>query len=89
MTEQLLKELKEYISNFDFDLIITSSKRIAIINQDNRKYIQINNSIIVIEILEYFISTNNSFETFFGDVIIKFSTDMYLKEYLSDMQENV
>lgn len=84
-----LKEFKRYIGNFDFDLIIMSDKRMAVINQSKNQYIELNNQLMIIDILEYLISTNNSLTDILECNNNYFSTDDYLKHYLEDCQQVV
>lgn len=86
MIKQFLKEFQEYIGNFEYDLILLSDKRIAIINQSKNNFIEYHDEIMMIDILECFCSSETSLRDFF-DVTIRFSTDKYLKNYLSSLQQ--
>lgn len=86
MIKQFLKEFQEYIGNFEYDLILLSNKRIAIINQSKNNFIEYHDEIMMIDILECFCSSETSLRDFF-DVTIRFSTDKYLKNYLSSLQQ--
>lgn len=81
---KILKEFKEYIGNFTYDLIIASEQRITVINQNKGQYIEINDSIMVIDILEYLISHKVSLTDIFECCNIYFSTSDYLNHYLQD-----
>ena len=83
------KDFKEYIGTFEYDLIILSDKRIAIINQNKQQYIEYNNQIGMIDILECFCASETSLKDFFDDILIRFSTDDYLKHFLFSMQQIV
>ena len=85
--KQFLTEFKAYVSNFEYDLILLSDKRIVIINQNKNQFIEYHNDIIMIDILECFCSSEISLKDFFGNITIKFSTDDYLKHYLSSSQQ--
>ena len=85
--KQFLTEFKAYVSNFEYDLILLSDKRIAIINQNKNQFIEYHNDIMMIDILECFCSSEISLKDFFGNITIKFSTDDYLKHYLSSSQQ--
>lgn len=89
MGEDFLREFKKYVGNFEFNLIIMSDKRMAIINQTKSQYIELNNSLMIIDILEYLISTNNSLTDILECNNNYFSTDDYLKHYLKDCQQVV
>lgn len=89
MGEDFLRKFKKYIGNFEFDLIIMSDKRMAVINQTKSQYIELNNSLMIIDILEYLISTNNSLTDILECNNNYFSTDDYLKHYLKDCQQVV
>ena len=84
---QFLTEFKAYVGNFEYDLILLSDKRIAIINQNKNQFIEYHNDITMIDILECFCSSEISLKDFFGNITIKFSTDDYLKHYLSSSQQ--
>ena len=51
MIKQFLKEFQEYIGNFEYDLILLSDKRIAIINQSKNNFIEYHDEIMMIDIL--------------------------------------
>ena len=85
--KQFLTEFKAYVGNFEYDLILLSDKRIAIINQNKNQFIEYHNDITMIDILECFCSSEISLKDFFGNITIKFSTDDYLKHYLSSSQQ--
>ena len=85
--KQFLTEFKAYVDNFEYDLILLSDKRIAIINQNKNQFIEYHNDITMIDILECFCSSEISLKDFFGNITIKFSTDDYLKHYLSSSQQ--
>ena len=85
--KQFLTEFKAYVDNFEYDLILLSDKRIAIINQNKNQFIEYHNDIMMIDILECFCSSEISLKDFFGNITIKFSTDDYLKHYLSSSQQ--
>ena len=86
--KDLLKEFKSYVGNFEFDLIIVSAERMAIIHQTNNQYIELNNGLMMRDIIEYLISTNDSLTDMFN-CMVRFSTDDYLKLYLKDCQQVV
>lgn len=86
MVQEFLKDFKKYIGDFEYDLVLLSNKRIAIINQSKNNFIEYHDEIIMIEILEHFCSSETSLRDFF-DVTIRFSTDKYLKNYLSSLQQ--
>lgn len=88
MVQEFLKDFKKYIGNFEYDLILLSDKRIAIINQQKNNFIEYHDEIIMIDILECFCSSETSLKDFF-DVTIKFSNDDYLKNYLSSLKQIV
>lgn len=88
MVQEFLKDFKKYIGNFEYDLILLSDKRIAIINQSKNNFIEYNNEIAIIDMIECFCSSETSLKDFF-DVTIKFSNDDYLKNYLSSLQQIV
>lgn len=87
--KQFLTEFRAYVGNFEYDLILLSDKRIAIINQNKNKFIEYHNDIMMIDILECFCSSEISLKDFFGNTTIRFSTDDYLKHYLSSSQQIV
>lgn len=80
--KDFLKEFKSYVGNFNFDLIIVSAERMAIIHQTNNQYIELNNGLMMRDIIEYLISTNDSLTDMFNGCMVRFSTDDYLKHYL-------
>ncbi len=80
--KDFLKEFKSYVGNFEFDLIIVSAERMAIIHQTNNQYIELNNGLMMRDIIEYLISTNDSLTDMFDGCMVRFSTDDYLKHYL-------
>lgn len=86
--KDFLKEFREYVGIFKFDLVIVSDSRIAVINQSNNQYVELSNSIMIIDILEYLISTNDSLTDIFN-CMVRFSTDDYLKLYLKDCYQVV
>ena len=86
--KDFLKEFKSYVGNFKFDLIIVSDSRMAVINQSKNQCIELNNSLMMIDIIEYLISTNDSLTDMFN-YMVRFSTDDYLKLYLKDCQQVV
>lgn len=86
--KDFLKDFKSYVGNFEFDLIIVSDSRMAVISQSNNQYIELNNSFMMIDIIEYLISTNDSLTDMFN-CMVRFSTDDYLKLYLKDCQQVV
>lgn len=86
--KDFLKEFKSYVGNFKFDLIIVSDSRMAVINQSKNQCIELNNSLMMIDIIEYLISTNDSLTDMFN-CMVRFSTDDYLKLYLKDCQQVV
>lgn len=79
-----LYEFKQYVGDFSYDLIIVSNNRIAIINQGTNQYIELNNSFMMIDILEYLISSKDSLTDIFECCTVRYSTDDYLKHYLSN-----
>ena len=85
--KQFLTEFKAYVGNFEYDLILLSDKRIAIINQNKNQFMIYHKDIMMIDILECFCSSEISLKDFFGNITIKFSTDDYLKHYLSSSQQ--
>ena len=85
--KDFFKDFNEYIDGFEYDLILLSDKRIAIINQNKNQFIEYKNDIMMIDILECFCSSEASLKDFFNDVVIRFSTDDYLKHYLSSSQQ--
>lgn len=88
MVQEFLKDFKEYIGNFKYDLILLSDKRIAIINQQKNNFIEYNNEITIIDMLECFCSSEASLKDFF-DVTIRFSDDDYVKNYLVTMEAQI
>lgn len=86
--KEFLTDLKEYIGDFEYDLILLSDKRIAIINQSKNNFIEYNNEIIITDMLECFCSSEASLKDFF-DVTIRFSNDDYLKNYLVSMEAQI
>lgn len=86
--KNFLKDFKEYIGNFKYDLILLSDKRIAIINQQKNNFIEYNNEIVIMDMIECFCSSETSLKDFF-DTTIRFSNDDYLKNYLSSLQQIV
>lgn len=88
MVQEFLKDFKEYIGNFKYDLILLSDKRIAIINQQKNNFIEYNNEITIIDMLECFCSSETSLKDFF-DVTIRFSDDDYVKNYLVTMEAQI
>ena len=88
MIKEFLTEFKEYIGNFEYDLVLLSDKRIAIINQPKNSFIEYNNEITIMDMLECFCSSEASLKDFF-DVTIRFSDDDYLKNYLVSMEAQI
>lgn len=88
MVKQFLTEFKEYIGNFEYDLVLLSDKRIAIINQSKNNFIEYNNEITIMDMLECFCSSETSLKDFF-DVTIRFSDDDYVKNYLVSMEAQI
>ena len=88
MVKQFLKEFKNYIGDFKYDLILLSDKRIAIINQSTNNFIEYNNEITIMDILECFCSSETSLKDFF-DTTIRFSDDDYVKNYLVTMEAQI
>ena len=88
MVKQFLKEFKNYIGDFEYDLILLSDKRIAIINQSTNNFIEYNNEIVIMDMLECFCSSETSLKDFF-DTTIRFSNDDYLKNYLVSMEAQI
>ena len=88
MVQEFLKDFKEYIGNFKYDLILLSDKRIAIINQQKNNFIEYNNEIKIIDMLECFCSSEASLKDF-CDVTIRFSDDDYVKNYLVTMEAQI
>lgn len=88
MIKEFLTEFKEYIGNFEYDLVLLSDKRIAIINQSKNNFIEYNNEITIMDMLECFCSSETSLKDFF-DVTIRFSDDDYLKNYLVSMEAQI
>lgn len=88
MVKQFLKEFKNYIGDFKYDLILLSDKRIAIINQKKNNFIEYNNEIVIIDMLECFCSSETSLKDFFHTTI-RFSNDDYLKNYLVSMEAQI
>lgn len=88
MIKEFLTEFKEYIGDFEYDLVLLSDKRIAIINQQKNNFIEYNNEITIIDMLECFCSSETSLKDFF-DVTIRFSDDDYLKNYLVTMEAQI
>lgn len=88
MIKEFLTEFKEYIGNFEYDLVLLSDKRIAIINQSTNNFIEYNNEIAINDMLECFCSSETSLKDFF-DVTIRFSDDDYVKNYLVTMEAQI
>lgn len=88
MVQKFLQDFKEYVGNFEYDLVLLSDKRIAIINQSKNNFIEYNNEIAIIDMLECFCSSETSLKDFF-DVTIRFSDDDYLKNYLVTMEAQI
>ena len=88
-TLKYLQDFKKYVNDFQYDLIIVSSERLTLINQFERKFMQINSNFMMIDILELLITTNTNLKDIFNCATIKFSTDYYLKSYLSDCTQIV
>ena len=88
MVQEFLKDFKEYIGDFEYDLILLSDKRIAIINQSKNNFIEYNNEITIMDMLECFCSSETSLKDFF-DVTIRFSDDDYVKNYLVTMEAQI
>lgn len=88
MVQNFLQDFKEYIGDFEYDLILLSDKRIAIINQNKNNFIEYNNEITIIDMLECFCSSETSLKDFFN-VTIRFSDDDYLKNYLVSMEAQI
>lgn len=88
MVKEFLTEFKEYIGDFKYDLVLLSDKRIAIINQSKNNFIEYNNEITIIDMLECFCSSETSLKDFFN-VTIRFSDDDYLKNYLVNMEAQI
>lgn len=88
MIKEFLTEFKEYIGNFEYDLVLLSDKRIAIINQSKNNFIEYNNEITIMDMLECFCSSETSLKDFF-DVTIRFSDDDYVKNYLVSMEAQI
>lgn len=86
--KEFLTEFKEYIGDFEYDLVLLSDKRIAIINQQKNNFIEYNNEITIMDMLECFCSSELSLKDFF-DVTIRFSDDDYLKNYLVTMEAQI
>ena len=86
--KEFLTEFKEYIGNFEYDLVLLSDKRIAIINQSKNNFIEYNNEITIMDMLECFCSSETSLKDFF-DTTIRFSNDDYLKNYLVSMEAQI
>lgn len=88
MVQNFLKDFKKYIGNFEYDLVLLSDKRIAIINQQKNNFIEYNNEIAIMDMLECFCSSETSLKDFFN-VTIRFSNDDYLKNYLVSMEAQI
>lgn len=88
MIKEFLTEFKEYIGDFEYDLVLLSDKRIAIINQQKNNFIEYNNEITIMDMLECFCSSEASLKDFF-DVTIRFSDDDYVKNYLVTMEAQI
>lgn len=88
MVQNFLKDFKKYIGNFEYDLVLLSDKRIAIINQSKNNFIEYNNEITIMDMLECFCSSETSLKDFFN-VTIRFSNDDYLKNYLVSMEAQI
>ena len=88
MIKEFLTEFKEYIGNFEYDLVLLSDKRIAIINQSKNNFIEYNNEITIMDMLECFCSSETSLKDFF-DVTIRFSDDDYVKNYFVTMEAQI
>lgn len=86
--KEFLTEFKEYIGDFEYDLVLLSDKRIAIINQQKNNFIEYNNEITIMDMLECFCSSELSLKDFF-DVTIRFSDDDYVKNYLVTMEAQI
>lgn len=81
--KQLLNDFKKYLGNFEYDLIIMSENRMAVIHQLNNQYMELNDSFMICDILEELISTTTNLTDIFN-CTVKFSTDEYLQHYLRD-----
>lgn len=88
MVQNFLKDFKKYIGNFEYDLVLLSDKRIAIINQQKNNFIEYNNEIAIMDMLECFCSSETSLKDFFHTTI-RFSNDDYLKNYLVSMEAQI
>lgn len=88
MVKEFLKDFKKYIGDFEYDLVLLSDKRIAIINQSKNNYIEYHDEIMMTDILECFCSLETSLKDFF-DTTIRFSNDDYLKNYLVSMEAQI
>ena len=87
--KKLFKEMKQYLDDFKYDLIMISHKRLVFKNQSENEYIEINNNIMIIEILEYLVSTKNNLTDIFNCDNVVFGTDDYLKTFLNGSQQIV
>lgn len=87
--KKLFKDIKQYLNNFEYDLIIISNARLVFKNQSKNEYIEINNDIIIIDILECLVSTENNLTNIFNCDNVYFSTDDYLKTFLKGSQQIV
>lgn len=83
----ILKDLKEYINDFDYKTILISEKRICFINSQNMEFIQIIGC-DVYDILNCIINTNNNFKKDFNCKSY-FTTDDYIIEYTKNYNQIV
>ena len=86
---EFFNEFKEYINDFEYNLILVSHRRIVLINTTLNKYIEFKDDFMMIDILEYLISTKNNLTDILKCDMIRFSTDAYIKQYVKDYQQYV
>lgn len=90
--EEIMKELndfKEYVGNFEFDLIMVSINRIVLVNQFKREIIQWNDYIIIQDIINHLITSKDSLNEVFNCNNIMISTDDYIKCVTNDCKQFV
>ena len=80
--ENLFNDIKNYLNDFKYDLIILSDKRIIFKNQKKNEFIQIRDDILIIDLLEYVLNNDVNLSKIFNNTVVKFSTDYYLKSFL-------
>lgn len=83
----IIKDLKEYIHNFEYDNIFMSEKRICFINNNDMKYIQIIGT-DVYDILNCILNSDTNLNKIFN-CKIQFTTDDWIKMYTINMTQIV